>query len=316
MAVNPHLIPRGAGSPITRQSWTVPLDLLRAKAAAGFRTIVSGEPDGTPEWVQQLAYGNDAGFFGPGSAAWAVHGSLPTLVGGVRSLLMQALHPGALAGVDEHSRYEEDPLGRLAGTTQWLTVVTFGDTAMAERECARVRGMHRKVKGEYLNSSGETVPYSASDSDLLRWVHVAFTDSFLTTHLVWGGEIPGGPDQYVREWAKAGELVGVENPPRSYDELKQQLRDFEPELCGGERAERTARFVRNAPLPLPAKGPYGVLYAGAAATMTDAQRELLDVPKIPLTVVKPAVSALLGSMGWVLGPTSPSMKAAQERINS
>lgn len=314
--MNPHPSAQGAGSLITRQSWTVPLDLLRGKAAAGFRTIVSGEPDGTPEWVQQLAHGTDAGFFGPGSAAWAVHGSLPTLVGGVRSLLMQALHPGALAGVDEHSRYEQDPLGRLAGTTQWLTVVTFGDTTMAERECARVRGMHRKVKGEYINASGQTVPYSADDSDLLRWVHVAFTDSFLTTHMVWGGEIPGGPDQYVREWAKAGELVGVENPPRSYAELKQQLKEFEADFMGGERAERTARFVRNAPLPLPAKGPYGVLFAGAAATLTDSQRDLLNVPKIPLSVVKPAVSALLGSLGWILGPTSPSMKAAQERLRS
>ena len=82
------------------------------------------------------------------------------------------------------------------------------------------------------------------------------------------------------------------------------------------RAERTPRFVRNAPPPIPAKVPYGVLYAGAAATMTDSQRELLGVPKIPLTVVRPAVSALLGSLGWVLGPTSPSMRAAQERINT
>jgi len=125
---------------------------------------------------------------------------------------MQALHPGALAGVDEHSRYEADPLGRLSGTTQWLTVVTFGDTTMAERECARVRGMHRKVTGTYVTAQGEEKDYKATDSDLLRWVHVAFAESFLTTHLVWGGPIPGGPDQYVREWAIAGEMVGVADP--------------------------------------------------------------------------------------------------------
>lgn len=290
------------------------LDFIRGKAASGFRSIVSGEPDGAPEWVQQLAHGTDEGFFGPGSAAWTVHGSLPTIVGGVRALLMQALHPGALAGVDEHSRYEEDPLGRLAGTTQWLTVVTFGDRAMAERECARVRGMHRKVKGEYGNARGENVPYSADDADLLRWVHVAFADSFLATHLVWGGEIPGGPDQYVREWAIAGEMVGVENPPRSYMELQDQLRGYRSDFMGGERAQRTARFVRNAPVPLAAKAPYSMLYAGAAATMGSYERSLLNVPTIPLTVVKPAVSALLRSLGWVLGPTSPSQRAATERI--
>ncbi len=166
------------------------INMARNRVAQGFRRIISGDSEGTPEWVRQLADGVDSGYFGPGSAAWTVHGSLPTLVGGVRALLMQALHPGALAGVVQHSRYEEDPLGRLAGTTQWLTVVTFGDTAMADRECARVRGMHRKVRGMY-PVDGELREYSAGDPDSLRWVHVAFTDSFLATHRVWGGPIPG-----------------------------------------------------------------------------------------------------------------------------
>ena len=101
----------------------------------------------------------------------------------------------------------------------------MGDTAAADRECARVRGMHRRVVGTYPTEAGER-PYAATDPDLLRWVHVAFTDSFLATHRVWGGEIPGGEDAYVREWAKAGELVGVENPPRSVAELRQQIADF------------------------------------------------------------------------------------------
>ncbi|MEZ7963818.1 MAG: oxygenase MpaB family protein [Candidatus Nanopelagicales bacterium] len=291
-----------------------PLSIARERIASGFRRMVSGESDGAPEWVTQLSRGVDKGFFGPGSATWAVHGSLPTLVGGVRSLLMQALHPGALAGVDEHSRYEADPLGRLAGTTQWLTVVTFGDTEMAERECARVRGMHRKVTGSYINAHGQEKDYKATDSDLLRWVHVAFADSFLAAHLVWGGPIPGGPDQYVREWAIAGEMVGVTDPPRSFDELQDQLNAFRPDLCGGERALRTVRFVRNAPVPLAAKAPYSALFAGAAATMPKYQRELLGLPTIPMTAVKPVVTAMLGSLGWVLGPTSPSMNAANERV--
>ena len=98
-----------------------PLDLVdaaRTRVAQGFRRIVSGDPEGTPDWVRDLEFGEDEGYFGPDSATWAVHGSLPTLIGGVRALLMQALHPGALAGVMQHSRYEADPLGRLAGTTQ------------------------------------------------------------------------------------------------------------------------------------------------------------------------------------------------------
>ena len=289
------------------------IDMARTRVAQGFRRIISGDPEGPPEWVRQLADGVDPGYFGPGSAAWTVHGSLPTLVGGVRALLMQALHPGALAGVVQHSRYEEDPLGRLAGTTQWLTVVTFGDTAMADRECARVRGMHRKVRGMY-PVGGELREYSAGDPDLLRWVHVAFTDSFLATHRVWGGPIPGGEDAYVREWAKAGELVGVDNPPRSVAELQEQIRGFGPDLRGDQAAWDTVNFIRSAPVPLPAKGPYSVLFAGAVATIPESHRRLLKLPRVPITAVKPAVSALLGGMSLVLGPTSPSMRNAADRI--
>lgn len=289
------------------------VDFARSRIAQGFRRIVSGDPEGTPDWVKQLADGVDTGYFGPGSAAWAVHGSLPTLVGGVRALLMQALHPGALAGVMQHSRYEADPLGRLAGTTQWLTVVTFGDTVQADRECARVRGMHRKVRGTY-PVGGEMREYSAGDPDLLRWVHVAFTDSFLATHRVWGGPIPGGEDAYVREWAKAGELVGVVDPPRSVAELNDQVRDFGPELRGDEAAWNTVNFIRSAPVPLPAKAPYSVLFAGAVATISESHRRILRLPRVPMTVAKPAVGALLGGMSMVLGPSSPSMRNAHDRV--
>jgi uncharacterized protein (DUF2236 family) len=279
----------------------------------GFRRIVSGDPTGRPDWVRALEHGTDEGHFGPGSATWAVHGSLPTLVGGIRALLMQTLHPGALAGVRRHSRYEQDALGRLAGTTRWLTVVTFGDTAAAERECARVRGMHRKVRGTYDADDGPR-PYSAQDPDLLRWVHVAFTDSFLAAHRVWGGEIPGGEDAYVAEWATAAELVGVLDPPRSRAELAGQLAAFAPDLRSGEDVRDTVRFVRNVPVPLPAKPPYAVLFAGAVATLPDEHRDLMGLPPVPLTVARPAVGALLGSLGAVLGSQSPSQRAARDRL--
>ncbi len=290
------------------------LESTREQIAAGFRRIVSGDPTGAPDWVRAMADGEDVGYFGPDSAAWAVHGSLPTIVGGIRALLMQALHPGALAGVMQHSRYEADALGRLAGTTQWLTVVTFGDRAAADRECARVRGMHRKVSGTY-DADGAARAYSAMDPDLLRWVHVAFTDSFLATHRVWGGQIPGGDDAYVREWAKAGELVGVVNPPRSVAELEQQLRDFLPDLRGGEAADRTVDFIRHVPMPVPARPPYALLFSGAVATMPAEHRALLKLPNVPLTLAKPAVGAMLGTLGLVLGPHSPSQQAAFTRID-
>ena len=291
------------------------VDSARESVASGFRRMVSGDPTGAPDWVQQLAHGDDEGYFGPDSAPWAVHGSLPTLVGGIRALLMQALHPGALAGVMQHSRYEQDALGRLAGTTQWLTVVTFGDTAAADRECARVRGMHRKVVGTYATEQGAR-PYAASDPDLLRWVHIAFTDSFLATHRVWGGPIPGGDDAYVREWAKAGELVGVVDPPRSVADLEQQLADYAPDLRGGEAALATVDFIRHVPVPLAGRPAYAVLFAGAVSTMPPEHRRLLELPNLPRSITKPAVGAILGGLSLALGPASPSQRAAHERVDS
>jgi uncharacterized protein (DUF2236 family) len=286
----------------------------RELIAGGFRNLLSGESDGQPDWVRQLGDGTDDGYFGPGSATWAVHGSLPTLVGGVRALLLQTLHPAALAGVMQHSRYEEDALGRLIGTTRWLTVTTFGDMAMADRECARVRGMHKKVRGTY-DEHGASAVYSASDPELLRWVHVAFTDSFLSAHRVWGGEIPGGEDQYVAEWAKAGELVGLADPPRSAAELADQLASFDHILTGGDATAKTVSFIRNPPLPLPARPPYGVLFAGAVASLPPRYRSMLGVPTVPMPIAKPAVSSMLGALALVLGPQSPSMRNAQARSN-
>jgi len=291
------------------------VDGVRERVASGFRRMVSGDPSGAPEWVRDMATGTDEGYFGPESAAWAVHGSLPTLVGGVRALLMQALHPGALAGVHQHSRYQEDALGRLAGTTQWLTVVTFGDKAAADRECARVRGMHRRVVGTYATESGQRA-YSASDPDLLRWVHIAFTDSFLATHRVWGGDIPGGEDAYVREWATAGELVGVENPPRSVAELRKQIADYGPQLRGDDAARETARFIRNVPVPLAGRPAYAVLFAGAVSTLPQEHRRMLGVPDLPMAVTRPAVSGILATLAKILGPASPSMQAAHTRVDT
>lgn len=229
---------------------------------------------------------------------------------------MQALHPGALAGVRQHSRYESDALGRLAGTTQWLTVVTFGDTNAADRECARVRGMHQRVRGTYLDAFDELREYSAGDPELLRWVHLAFTDSFLATHLQWGKPIPGGPDSYVREWAKAGELVGVQDAPRSVAELRRALLDFEPELIGTADTRETVKFIANAPLPLPARAPYALLFAGAVSTISPLHRQKLGLPAVPLLVTKPAVGAMLKALEFTLGSQSPSQRRATERTNS
>jgi uncharacterized protein (DUF2236 family) len=134
--------------------------------------------------------------------------------------LTQALHPGTLAGVAQHSRYEQDALGRLAGTIRWLTVTTFGSHEAVAGEASRVNRLHDRVKGEYTKTSGETLSYKAKDPDLLLWVHVAFTDSFLTCHLDYAWrEIPGGADAYVDQRARSVEPLGLSRVPHTKAEL-------------------------------------------------------------------------------------------------
>ncbi len=272
----------------------------------------SGETSGRPAWVDRIAEGQDAGYFAPGSAPWVVHGGLATLVAGIRALLMQTLHPGAMAGVHDWSRYKQDPLGRLAGTIQWLITVTFADTATARAESQRVGKYHDRVKGTYFDVHGNEVAYAAGDPELLSWVHIVFTDAFLGCHELWGEPIPGGADAYVRDWAIAGELVGVANPPRSRAELAAQLEAFRPVLKSDDRVAEAVRFIRNPPLRRSMLPAYRVLFAGAVASLPVEHRRMLGLRRSPLPVIW-ATGVVLSAVKALLGASSTSEDAARGR---
>jgi uncharacterized protein (DUF2236 family) len=276
---------------------------------------LSGTDDGSPQWVRDLAQGDDAGFFGPGSASWAVHGGMATMVAGIRALLVQALHPGAMAGVHDWSRYREDPLGRLTGTIRWLITVTFGDRATAERSSAMVRSLHRRVQGEYIDAFGMPRAYAASDPDLLEWVHLAFTDSFLACHEIWEPAIPGGPDAYVREWATAGALIGLSDPPRTAAEMRSRLSAIADAgtLKVDARVHDVVRFIRNPPLAKGMIPAYRIMFAGAVASLDPVHRRMLALPRPALPVI-PATGAVLRSAKSLLGERSTSEEAALDRI--
>jgi uncharacterized protein (DUF2236 family) len=289
------------------------VDLPRERLVSAFRSIVSGDPSGTPAWMRELEHG-DEGYFGPGSAVWAVHGNMATLIGGVRSLLVQTLHPAAVTGVDEHSTYRQDPLGRLAGTSRWLTMTTFGSRALADRECARVRGVHRRVRGIYRDDAGAERPYRANDEHLLAWVHASFAHSMLVCHETFAGPVPGGPDAYVREWATAGELVGLSRPPRTVCELEALVESYEPELASTPATARTVAFLRDPPLPPPAQVGYQVLFAAATSTLGDRHRRLLGLPPAGTFTARAAGRALLTGMRVLLGEGPPAAAAARRRL--
>lgn len=280
----------------------------------------TGKADEVPDWVPKLAEGNDPGYHLPGSAVWAVHGSMSPIVAGIRTLLMQALHPGALAGVHEHSSFREDPLIRLANTIRWIFTVTYGSTEAAENASLRVRRLHEAVKGSYSDNLGVQRDYSANDPKLASWIHLAFTDAFLTAHKIWGGAIPGGPDAYVREWAQAGRLMGVEDPPVTEADMHRQLdRWYESgELRVDGRVAETVEFIRNPPLNRMLRPGYRVLFAGAVYSLEPRYRQMLGlaVPRLgPVELpVRLATKAVLAVVRLALGPRGPSEVAARERL--
>jgi uncharacterized protein (DUF2236 family) len=274
-------------------------------------TALSGDPNGTPPWVRALADGDDAGYFADGGAVWTVHAGTSTLIAGIRALLIQALHPGALAGVHDHSRYRDDPMGRLSGTVRWILCVTYGSTEQAQRETARVGRLHQRVRGTYDAADGERA-YSAADADLVEWVHLAFTEAFLGAHQIWGGPIPGGSDAYVREWAQAGRLMRVTAPPETEAELRARLDAFIGALRRDERVDEVVRFLRRVPLPGSMGVSYRLLFAAAVASLPREYRKLLGLRRPPLPVITLARVALAASTR-ALGAGPRAQDFARER---
>ncbi|PPF31860.1 DUF2236 domain-containing protein [Rathayibacter tritici] len=235
------------------------------------------------------------------------------MIAGVRALLMQTLHAGAMAGVHDHSRYREDPMGRLDNTVRWVLTTSFGDTAAASGAARWVTGVHERIVGSYEDAGGLERPYSAQDPRLLLWVHDAFTEAFLGAHEVWGGRIPGGPDAYVREWAASGRLLGVEHPPESVAELREQLAGFAGELKPDARVREAVGFLRDIRLPGEAGAVYPLLFAGAVASLRPDVRRLLGLRR-PWWPAITANRLLFVFLRRYLGPVSPSEQAAIDRI--
>lgn len=300
----------------------LPLTDLPGRARSAFRSRVSGDPSGAPDWVRDIGrVGEGPGWFSPDGVVWRVHGDLATLVGGVGALLGQGAHPAALLGVQRHSAYREDPWARLAGTARWLVVSTFGSAELAEREAARVRGMHRQVRG----TADDGRPYSASDPDLLRWVHLAFTDAFLAAQAAVGRDMIGRfgrrwADDYVREWARSAQALGATDLPASEAELAEAIAGYAPVL---EPVPADLRAFLSAPPGL--SPPERVVYAGfagaAALLVSPTIAPLAGVPgrgerglsgRGQLRVTRTQLQALR----LVLGPRSPSEEAARWRLGT
>jgi len=284
------------------------------RIASAFRKAVSGDPKGLPAWANEMAIGNDAGFYGPESDVWKVHGSLATLVGGVRALLMQAAYPAALAGVSQHSAYDTDPLGRLERTTRWLTITSFGSTEAIAKEARRVNALHSHVEGDYVDKQEKVRHYEASQSRHLLWVHCAFTDSFLVAYRELGRDKDRGVKSYVKEWARSAEPLGLQGAPASDQELQAVLDDFlDNEIGEIEATKRIVHFIIHPPFSKAAMPFYRILCNAAISTMDPRVLVALGLkgkPRIWLKIIAP----LLRILQLLLGKESPSQTIARKRI--
>jgi uncharacterized protein (DUF2236 family) len=280
------------------------LDTVRRRLGAGVLGLVAG-PDGARN-RSRIHNTTDDRWFAPDRPVRVVHADASMFVGGLRALLLQSLHPLAMAAVAEHSGYRGDPWTRLQRTTAFLAATTYGSEADALRAVRRVRAVHEHVHG----TAPDGRPYHASDPHLLKWVHVAEVDSFLRCHQRYGDRPldDAGYDGYVADMAVVATALGVVDPPTNQAELAEQLAAYRPELRGTKEARDAARFVIfQAPLPLWARPAYGALAATAVATLPPWARWPLRLPFLPMTeatAIRLAGHSVVGAIRWVITPMS------------
>jgi len=282
-----------------------PADLVRDRLGGAIFQRVAG-PQG-PERHRRINAPGERWFAGDRPIR-RVHGDSSMFIGGITALLLQSLHPLAMAAVAGHSGYRGDPWGRLQRTSYFLAVTTFGRASDARDAIARVRAIHQKITG----TAPDGRPYAASDPHLLTWVHIAEADSFLRAHTRFGAQPldQAGRDGYVADLARIGAELGVPDPPVTEADLTARIAGYRAELAGTAQAREAARFLLlTPPLPAVARPPYAVLAAAAVSLLPEWARRPLRLPRLPVTeaaVVRPAGHALVHAIRWATSPPRPA----------
>jgi uncharacterized protein (DUF2236 family) len=244
----------------------------------------------------------DPGLFGPDSVSWQVHGDFTSmLIGGISALLLQALHPLALAGVWDHSNFRNDLLGRLRRTGQFISGTTFGARADADWLIDKVKRIHLQVTG----TAADGRPYAASDPALLTWVHVAEVHSFLQAHLRYCNPRLSAADQdrYYAEIALVAERLGASQVPRSRSEVATYLNAIRPQLLCEQRSLEILRILRNAPAPSALAVPVAKLLTQAGIDLLPAwAQHMLEQPIGPVRsrVIHAGVHSLAPLLRWAV----------------
>ena len=265
------------------------------------------------------------GFFGPDSVSWRIHADPSFSVGGLRALLLQALHPVAMDGVARFSGgFREDPWSRLIRTATYVDTLTFGTRTEAVRAVARVRGMHGGL-GATEETTGRT--YRVDDPDLLLWVHCCEVDSLLTVARRAGVPLRhGDADRYVAEQRTAAELIGIPaaDVPSSVAQLDAYFDALRPSLAVTPAAREAFRLIVLPPMPTwvryltPAQPAWGGLATLSVALLPQWARRMYSLPGFGLTDAA-ATAALKGLRQTMLrlpqrGRRSPIVWGGIERV--
>ena len=253
-----------------------PVRSLQRRAGRTLFEKVSGGAAGRVE-RERIHTSPGPRWFDDDSAVARVHGDASMFPGGLRALLLQSLHPAAMAAVASHSGYRGDPWGRLGRTSTFLARTTFATATDAQQAVDVVRAVHARIRG----TTPEGLAYAADDPWLLRWVHTAEVDSFLTAHQRFGARPldAAGCDAYLAQAATVADRLGAADPPRTVAALHAALEEFRPELAATPASDDVARFLLGEPpLPRIARAPYALLAAGAYGTLPPWAQDLLPAP--------------------------------------
>jgi uncharacterized protein (DUF2236 family) len=257
-----------------------------------------------------LDYDGDPGLLGPDSVSWRVIGDAAAFVGGVRALLVQTAHPEVVAGVEQHSRYRDDPLGRLSRTSVYVTETTYGAMPEVEAAVGAVRAAHRPVHGR----SERDRPYSAGTPELAAWVHNVLTDSFLAAYQSFGPcpLTAAEADQFVAEQTRIGALLDASPLPSTAEDLARWVIEH-PALERTRHQADAVEFLRHPPLPLSVRLGYRLVFQAAVVTIPPAIRDIIGLS--PSRGAQRIGSATVGSLRWALG-SSPSWHLALVRAGA
>ena len=270
---------------------------IRDKIVGSTTTLFSHGPQALEHTLDHMG---DPGLLGPDSVSWRVIGDASAFVGGIRALLVQTAHPEVVAGVEQHSRYRDDPLGRLNRTSVYVTETTYGARPEVAAAVAAVRTAHQPVRGR----SERDRPYSAGNPAMAAWVHNVLTDSFLVAFQTFGPQPLSREeaDRFVEEQNRIGALLDASPLPVTAAELSLWVAEH-PELSSSTAQRNAVEFLRRPPLPVAVQLGYRPLFQAAVATLPRSISEVTGLA--PRPAAARLGRATVNGLRWALG-SSPS----------